>query len=597
VETLETRTMPSITPLSVAQQIVQSPESYSHFVTQQYQTLLGRTPDTGGLTGWVAALQHGMTFEQLEAGLASSPEYIAQHGGMGGSWVSALYGSFLGRTAGQSEIDNWLAAQSAGLSPSQVALGIVNSPEGTAALISNAYQTLLGRAPEPGAVSAWQSSLQNGLGLAGLEAALVGSPEFYALKGATDQGFISGVYQAVLGRSAGDAEITSWLNALTTTANPNTAADTLVTLHLKPLDIKLLGLEVQTNDITVTVRAQPGNGQLLGNLLTTVSHLINLQGVNTALNNVLGSVVDLLNSASLAVNVDNTQGPLVDSTTATTPVLDLFVAPVHLNLLGALVDTTPIHLTITANSGPGLILGNVIADLANLFNPPLPSTLNLDDINNRLQNLIGLLDQQIPNITGSPTTTPTTPAGSEQILSLTVPPINVNLLGLVLKTSQIQVNADALTGDGQLLGNVLTTLLNTLGATPENLTALSNNLNALLGKVIGVLNTASLLLPANALDSLTQVLQTLALPDLVNTTGAPATAPILNLTIASADGTSPPVNVDLLGLKITTSNIQAQLLAQTGDGQILGNLLYNVAHLLDPGGSLSLLGILGALGL
>ena len=37
-----------------------------------------------------------------------------------------------------------------------------------------------------------------------------------------------------------------------------------------------------------------------------------------------------------------------------------------------------------------------------------------------------------------------------------MPPINVNLLGLVLKTSQIQVNANAQTGNGDLLGNVLT---------------------------------------------------------------------------------------------------------------------------------------------
>ena len=37
-------------------------------------------------------------------------------------------------------------------------------------------------------------------------------------------------------------------------------------------------------------------------------------------------------------------------------------------------------------------------------------------------------------------------------------PIEVNLQGLLLKTSQIQVNADAITGNGDLLGNVLTTL-------------------------------------------------------------------------------------------------------------------------------------------
>ena len=82
---------------------------------------------------------------------------------------------------------------------------------------------------------------------------------------------------------------------------------------------------------------------------------------------------------------------------------------------------------------------------------------------------------------------------------------------------------------------------------------------------------------------------------MINATGT-ATAPILNLAIASTDGTTPPVDVNLLGVVVTTSDIQAQVLAQTGDGQILGNLLYNVANLLNPGGALSLLTILNALG-
>ncbi|HYT93980.1 MAG TPA: hypothetical protein VEL76_34995 [Gemmataceae bacterium] len=387
-------------------------------------------------------------------------------------------------------------------------------------------------------------------------------------------------------------------NPLTTPAVPAAPDGALLSLNLNPLDSNLLGLEVQTNQIQVNVSAQPGQGQLLGNLLTTVSGLINLQGVNNALNNVLGSVVGLLNSASLTVSgVDTTSGPFSSSTTTTTtPVLDVFIAPVHLNLLGALVDTSPIHLTITAPSGQGLVLGNVVTDLANLFNPPLPSQLTLNDINARLQSLLNQLNAQIPGIASSPSPPAPTLDGQEQILSLTVAPINVNLLGLVLKTTQIQVNANAQTGNGLLLGNVLTTLLNTLGATPQNLTTLNANLNALLAKVVGVLNASSLVLSADAVSSLSQVLQMLALPNLVNQTGT-ASAPILNLAIASNDGTTPPVDVNLLGLIVTTSNIQAQLLAQTGDGQILGNLLYNVANLLNPGGSLNLLTILNALGL
>ncbi|MFL5331060.1 MAG: FG-GAP-like repeat-containing protein [Gemmataceae bacterium] len=415
---------------------------------------------------------------------------------------------------------------------------------------------------------------------------------------AFDTGFRGGAFVGAYGLNAALGQLSD--GALGNFFQPKVAAtgQTILTLHLKPLDINLLGLEVQTSDITVTVTVDTGDGLLLGNLLSVVANLVNLQGVNTALDNVLGSVVDLLNSASLNVGgVNTSSGPLSNATAATTPLLNLFVAPVHLNLLGARVDTSPITLTLTAHSGQGLVLGNVLADLANLLNPPLPNTLTLDTVNQALANLLDQLNTQIPGIGSSPTVIPTPSTGTEQILRLTLPPIDLNLLGLVVQTTQIQVNADAQTGDGLLLGNVLTTLLNTLGATPDNLNTLNNNLNALLAKVIGVLNASNLTLGSGAVAGLTPVLQQLALPNLVNTSGSPASAQILDLTIASTDGTSPPVDVDLLGLLITTSNIHAQLLAQTGDGQILGNLLYNVAHLLDPGGSLNLLNILNLLAL
>ena len=217
-------------------------------------------------------------------------------------------------------------------------------------------------------------------------------------------------------------------------------------------------------------------------------------------------------------------------------------------------------------------------------------------INTDLANLISQLDAQIRGIPATFSPPPPIPAGSDRILQLVVAPINLNLLGLNLQTDQINVNADAHTGDGLLLGNVLTTLLNTLNATPDQLTALSNNINTLLAKVVGVLNASNLTLASGALGSLDQLIQNLALPTLVTPT-APATVPVLNLTIASTDGTSPPVDVNLLGLEITTSDIHATLTATTGDGQVLGNLVYNVSHLLDPGGSLNLLGILGQLAL
>jgi predicted nucleotidyltransferase len=380
-----------------------------------------------------------------------------------------------------------------------------------------------------------------------------------------------------------------------TAPGAQSAPQKLLEVNLKPLDLNLLGLEVKSAPITVTISEQAGGGDLLGNVLSGVTALLNVSTVNNALNNVLSTAVDLANSATLAVN-GVTPGSLDNSmATGATGVLDLFVSPVHLNLLGLLVDTAPIHLTVTAHAGPGLVLGNAVTELANVFNPPLPDTLDVDTISVRLEQLLADLNQQTAGIPSAPVTPVELAAG--QVLSLTVPPIDVDLLGLVLKTSAVTVNATSQTGNGELLGNVLTTLFNTLGATPENLSRLNNDLNAVLAKVVGVLNASSLTLSPGALAGLPSVLQTLASPTLTAPAGTTsATTSVLDLVIASPDGGStPPVDVNLLGLDVTTSNVTANLSARTGDGQILGNLVYNVSNLLNPNESATLLLLLSQL--
>ena len=106
---------------------------------------------------------------------------------------------------------------------------------------------------------------------------------------------------------------------------------------------------------------------MLGNLLGGIGSLLNTESVSTALNNVLSTTIGLVNSVDLSV--DGVMPGSFDSyESSVTPVLDLFVAPVHLDLLGAVVDTSPIHLTITAVSGPdaNLLLGNVVAELRDM---------------------------------------------------------------------------------------------------------------------------------------------------------------------------------------------------------------------------------------
>ena len=113
-------------------------------------------------------------------------------------------------------------------------------------------------------------------------------------------------------------------------------------------------------------------------------------------------------------------------------------------------------------------------------------------------------------------------------------------------------------------------------------------------EVVGVFNAGTLSLPASVLTALPPPYQTLATPTLINP-AAGATTSILDLGLGSATGTNLPTSAGVLGLNGTTSNIHLSLGARTGDGQILGNMLYNVANLLNAGPSSNFLYLLDLL--
>lgn len=72
----------------------------------------------------------------------------------------------------------------------------------------------------------------------------------------------------------------------------------ILNLTLGPLDLNLLGLTVHLNQVVLNIAAQPGPGNLLGNLLCAVANLLNggsplsnlLNGLATLLNQILGAL-------------------------------------------------------------------------------------------------------------------------------------------------------------------------------------------------------------------------------------------------------------------------------------------------------------------
>jgi len=177
------------------------------------------------------------------------------------------------------------------------------------------------------------------------------------------------------------------------------------------------------------------------------------------------------------------------------------------------------------------------------------------------------------NIAGQPFTAPltlsTTPSSTSDcpILHLNLGPINLNVLGLQVQTSQICVAIDASPGQGQLLGNLLCGLSHALdggGSLGGILGALSGtDLTTLTGGLTSVLN--------NALGSLTNPANATVLPS--------STTSILHLSVG-------PLNLNVLGLNVTLDNcnngpVTVDINAVSGSGNLLGNLLSGVAHLAD----------------
>ena len=73
-------------------------------------------------------------------------------------------------------------------------------------------------------------------------------------------------------------------------AAPNAVCE-ILDLSIGPIDLDLLGLVVHVDEINITIDAESGPGNLLGNLLCAIAGLLD----GNPLGDVLGQIVDLLN--------------------------------------------------------------------------------------------------------------------------------------------------------------------------------------------------------------------------------------------------------------------------------------------------------------
>jgi hypothetical protein len=171
----------------------------------------------------------------------------------------------------------------------------------------------------------------------------------------------------------------------------------VITLRLAPLNLELLGVQVKTSHISLDVFAR--KGRVLGDLFCALAHAkVTFPRVARALNSRLDgrSLRVLAASSSLPAGAAQAQP-------RSCQVLKLVLGPLHLDLLGLVVDlygktrSDPVIVTINAQPDKGL-LGQLLCGLAggggvtNLAGlQSLLSSLGVNLSTTQLQNLLNQL--------------------------------------------------------------------------------------------------------------------------------------------------------------------------------------------------------------
>jgi hypothetical protein len=155
------------------------------------------------------------------------------------------------------------------------------------------------------------------------------------------------------------------------------------------LTFPISGVTVNCTAVGVPSNLCTAAGQTLSFAGTgTVTNFSVVNGVLTAAGTYTGTLTNLTTLATAPAS--GTFNAPVNGGTGSCQILDLTIGPINLDLLGLVVQTNTIHLNITAQQGPGNLLGNLLCAVANLLNGNTSPTA-LQQVANLLNQIIGRL--------------------------------------------------------------------------------------------------------------------------------------------------------------------------------------------------------------
>jgi hypothetical protein len=178
--------------------------SSTSYLTSLYGNLLHRAPGPADLAYWGPKLDAGTPASAVAAAVVASPEYQ-------GNFIRSCYGLFLNHNPSSSALSWWLGQTvSAGMTDPQAEASILDSaefsqahPGSTNDWLNTVYEKVLGRPAGSADLSYWDGAFANGASTFNVALGIVTSPEANA-RGIRD------AYQQLLGRDADSAALTYW---------------------------------------------------------------------------------------------------------------------------------------------------------------------------------------------------------------------------------------------------------------------------------------------------------------------------------------------------------------------------------------------------
>jgi hypothetical protein len=152
---------------------------FEPLIQSVYQQFLGRAADAGGLAFWIERMRNGVTDEQLETGILVSSEYFLRSGGTNRAWIDALYSNLLGRPVDSQGESFWLDQLGRGIARSSVAFGIAVSQERERLQVFADYERFLQRSAGNSEVDYWLAQFGNGASSEDIITRFLASDEYF----------------------------------------------------------------------------------------------------------------------------------------------------------------------------------------------------------------------------------------------------------------------------------------------------------------------------------------------------------------------------------------------------------------------------------